>query len=74
MPLFAIMTGKAEYLDMMLEAGASMGYEINKKTVDDEIKKKPASIGEVHAKHERWRRLRSFLKMQKSIGEGVTED
>ena len=58
MQLFAIMSGKANYLNFMLEAGASMDYEVNNKAVDDKVKTKPPSIAEVHAKHERWRRLR----------------
>ena len=32
-------------LNIMLEAGASMDYEINNKAVDDALKKKPVAIG-----------------------------
>ena len=49
-----------------------MSYEINNKIVDDTLKAKPLAIGEVHAKHTRWRRLRQFLKFTKAIGNGTS--
>ena len=64
MPMVAIWRENSECLDVMLEEGASMDYEINSKLVDDALKWKPAKIGEVHMKHSRWRRLRQFLKLQ----------
>ena len=63
MPMMAIWRENSKCLDIMLEEGASMDYQINNKLVDDTLKWKPVSIGEVHMKHSRWRRLRKFLKL-----------
>ena len=64
LPIYAVMRGSSEMLDVMLEKGASMDYRINGKPVDDTLKKKEPAIAKVHLKHERWRRLRKFLKLE----------
>ena len=51
MPLYAIVRGKGNLLDIMLENGASMEYTVNNTQVDQEIIKKDDSINLVHLKH-----------------------
>ena len=72
MPMMAIWRENPGCLDIMLEEGAAMDYKINNKLVDETLKKKPVSIGEVHAKHSRWRRLRQFLKFKGCIETSTT--
>ena len=51
MPLYAIVRGKANLLDIMLESGASMEYSVNNTQVNMELIKKDQSINLVHLKH-----------------------
>ena len=62
--MYAILRGSSEMLNLMIEKGASMDYKINGKLVDDTLKRKDPSIAKVHMKHERWRRVRQFLKLE----------
>ncbi len=61
--LFAIVRGKPKLLNLLLEYGASMDYVVNGKVVQDHIKTCPYEIEQVHFKHQRWRRLRDYLKL-----------
>ena len=72
MPLFAIMRGQAKHLDLMLETGVSTKYEINSKPVTELLKQQDPEIEQVHFKHERWRRLRQFLKLEDQVGMGTS--
>ena len=79
MPLYAIMRGNFGNLETMyesrdhkpiyIEAGEN-AYPAVKGLVQPFEQK----IGEMHAKHSRWRRLREFLKLSKAIGNGFTAD
>mgnify|MGYP001626792504 CR=1 FL=1 len=69
MPLYAILRENTKILDILLESGVSMDYHIHHKPVAPKIKKMSSEIDEVHQKHERWRRLRKWLKLEETIKE-----
>ena len=74
MPLFAITRDQPRILDMLLEAGASTDYIVNGKPVDEKIKRGSIEIDSVHIKHERWRQLRQWLKLEEEVGKNIACD
>lgn len=70
--LYTIIRGKPKLLNLLLEYGASMDYVVNEKVVQDGIKTSPPEIDYVHFKHQRWRRLRSYLKLLTNLN-GVSD-
>ena len=73
MPLFAILRSRFESLDIMMETADHQPpkYDVNDEAVAQLLRGSEAKVGELHAKHDRWRRLRQFLKLQKNIGSGA---
>lgn len=57
----------------MLESGASLDYTINRKNIDSDLIRKDKAINEIQLKHQRWRKLRLFLKLEEQIGNGTTQ-
>ena len=55
----AIMRGRVNLFDLMLEKGAKLEFSINGKPIDPKVM--TTEINLVRFKHERWRRLRLFL-------------
>ena len=79
MPLYAIMRGNFGNLETMYESRDHKPIYIEAgenayPSVKSLVLPYKEKLGEMHAKHARWSRLRSFLKLSKTIGNGVTND
>ena len=72
MPVYAIVRENHRLLDIMLEMGGSSDYVVNGKPVDLAFKNRSQRIAEVHLKHDRWRRLRKWLKLEEQVGMGIS--
>ena len=72
MPMYCIIRDQPRLLDILLETGASMSYSIKGKPVDPDFTRKNPLITQVHAKHQRWRRLRKWLKLDEAVGPGIS--
>ena len=69
--LEAIMRGKVKLFDLMLEYGAKLEFSINGKPIDPQVMTREINL--VRFKHERWRRLRHYLKLEGLVGTNTTQ-
>ena len=72
MPIEAVMRNRVTLFDVMLEHGASLEFKINGKIADAKLIEKGSAMDKVRIKHQRWRRLRQFLKLEEQVGTNTT--